>query len=256
MKIRGACNSNIGCREINQDAVLFRDLMQGEDCFALCAVCDGVGGLEHGELASGFLKERIESWFEDVCKWMDAARVDTGVLFSHLKDAAELWNEELWQQCQEKGMRMGSTMSLLMIIRDCYYIVHVGDSRVYRCRRNVLEQLTEDASVARMRNGRVKNYLSNYMGREKELQFQSLEGTVEDGDLFMVCSDGFYHYLTDGDILKLQQIYKKNSKIAEICSCVIGMLLERGERDNISLGVVVAQSRREPFGRPRLDIGS
>lgn len=249
MRIRGSYGSNIGRREINQDAVLYRDMAQRENYFALCAVCDGVGGLEHGELASGFLEGRIEGWFEDVGKWLDADKVDTGVLFSHLKDAAELWNEELWQQCQNKGMRMGSTMSLLMIIRDCYCIVHVGDSRIYRCRGNALEQLTADDSVARVKNGRMKNYLSNYMGKSESLQFQALEGTIEDGDLFLVCSDGFYHHLTGEDIPELQRIYKKNSKIDEICRHMIQMMIERGERDNVSLGAVVVQSRKDLFGR-------
>lgn len=249
MRIRGSYSSDIGRREVNQDAVLYCDMVQKENCFALCAVCDGVGGLEHGELASGFLESRIRGWFEDVGKWLDAARVETGVLFSHLKDAAELWNEELWQQCREKGMRMGSTMSLLMIIRDRYCIVHVGDSRIYRCRGNALEQLTADDSVAREKNGRVKNYLSNYMGKEESLQFQAMEGTVMDGDLFMVCSDGFYHHLTGEDIPELQRIYKKNSKIDEICRRMIQMMIERGERDNVSLGAVVVQSRKDLFGR-------
>lgn len=249
MRIRGSYSSDIGRREVNQDAVLYCDMVQKENGFALCAVCDGVGGLEHGELASGFLESRIRSWFEDVSKWLDAARVETGVLFSHLKDAAELWNEELWQQCREKGMRMGSTMSLLMIIRDRYCIVHVGDSRIYRCRGNALEQLTADDSVAREKNGRVKNYLSNYMGKEESLQFQAMEGTVMDGDLFMVCSDGFYHHLTGEDISELQRIYKKNSKIDEICRRMVQMMIERGERDNVSLGAVVVQSRKDLFGR-------
>lgn len=248
MRIRGSYGSNIGRREVNQDAVLYRDMVQKENCFALCAVCDGVGGLEHGELASGFLADRIGSWFEDVGKWLDIGKVEVGVLFSHLKDAAELWNEELWQQCRDTGMRMGSTMSLLMIIRDCYYIVHVGDSRIYRCRGNILEQMTADESVARMKNGRIKNYLSNYMGKEEGLQFQSLSGTVRDGDMFIVCSDGFYHHLTSDDIPELQRVYKKNSKLDEICRRMIQVMIERRERDNISIGVVVIQSRKERFG--------
>ncbi len=67
MKIRGGSASDIGSvRNVNQDAVCYRYLKQGKEEFALCAVCDGVGGLEHGERDSAFMVQRMEAWFDEV----------------------------------------------------------------------------------------------------------------------------------------------------------------------------------------------
>ncbi len=246
MIIRGGCASDVGSsRTVNQDAIFYRQQMQGKEEFALCAVCDGVGGLEHGEVASAFLVTRMEAWFEETVAWMDIGRADSGLLFSHLKDAAESWNEEIRQLCRERNLKTGSTMSILCLLRDKYYIIHVGDSRIYRCRGKGLEQLTVDDSVARLKAGRMKNYLSNYMGKEETLWFQALEGSVESGDLFLVCSDGLYHQLGEQDISELLQLHKKNSNIDEICRHMIRLMISRGESDNISLGAVAVAQRRE-----------
>lgn len=241
MKIRGGSASDIGSvRNVNQDAVCYRYLKQGKEGFALCAVCDGVGGLEHGEMASAFLVRRMEVWFEELVSWLAISEVETEVLFSHLKDGIECWNEELCQMCQRENLKTGSTLSLLLLIRHRYYIVHVGDSRVYRYRDYILEQLTMDDSVARLKTGQMKSYLNNYMGKQERLWFQALEGDTEKGDVFLVCSDGFYHHLTESDMGRIhEKRWKKN--LDGFCNEMIRTMMERGERDNISACVAVVE---------------
>jgi len=244
MEIYGGCWSEIGCRTVNQDAVIYRQLEQNGQYFVICAVCDGVGGLEHGEAASLFLVDGIAKWFDSVAEWLDIEQVNPGVLFSHLKDAAELWNEGVLFLCREQGIRTGSTMSLLMLIRDCYYIIHVGDSRVYRY-LDRLERLTQDASIARVKAGRVKNYLENFMGKGENLWFQSVEGSLEGREMFVVCSDGAYHHLTERDIGELYKSCLKYGEAEFYCSQVVKRMLERGERDNASLGIVLISGAGE-----------
>lgn len=237
MEIRGGVWSEIGHRKVNQDAVLYRQLIQGRHCFALGMVCDGVGGLERGEMASAFLAEKAESWFGEIANWLDIAQCETDILYSHLKDAVESWNEELCLVCRETGVRSGSTMSLLMLVRDRYYVVHVGDSRIYRF-RNGMEQLTMDASVARMKNGHMKNYLENYMGKKEELSFQAVEGMVQEGDMFLVCSDGLYHELKEEDAEALAQGCAEGEEMGKLCEKAVKWMLARGERDNLSLCLI------------------
>ncbi len=241
MKIRGGSASDIGSvRNINQDAVCCRYLKQGKEELALCAVCDGVGGLEHGERASAFLVQRMEAWFEEVASWLAIPETETEVLFSHLKDGIECWNEELCQMCQRENLKTGSTLSLLLLIRHRYYIVHVGDSRVYRYRECTLEQLTMDDSVARLKTGQMKSYLNNFMGKQEQLWFQALAGNAEKGDIFVVCSDGFYHHLMESDVERIhEKRWKKN--LDGFCREMIRTMMERGERDNISACVAVVE---------------
>ena len=242
MKIRGGSASDIGSvRTVNQDAVCYRYFKQGKETLVLCAVCDGVGGLEHGEIASAFRGGCMEEWFEELISWLDILGMESDVLFSHLKDAVECWNEDLCQMCQNENLKTGSTLSLLLLARHRAYIIHVGDSRVYRYHGGRLEQLTMDDSVARLKTGQMKSYLNNYMGKQERLWFQALEGNAEKGDIFVVCSDGFYHHLVESDIEAVhEKCWKKNPD--GFCSDMIRVMMERGEKDNIS--VCVAEVER------------
>ena len=108
MRCVAGCKSNIGrVRENNQDAVVLRTFEKRGDNFIVLAVCDGVGGLEHGEMASSLAVARIEAWFNEITEWIDIAGVDGELLFSHMKDLAEECNL-LVRECRTaRGMEMG-----------------------------------------------------------------------------------------------------------------------------------------------------
>ena len=241
MKIRGGCASDIGSvRSVNQDAVCCRLFHKRKESIALCAVCDGVGGLEHGEMSSSLLVESMDEWFGELMSWLDISKTDPEVLFSHLKDAAESWNDAICRLCQEQNLKTGSTMSLLLLVQQRYYIVHVGDSRIYRYRRGILEQLTMDDSVTRLKTGQMKSYLNNYMGKQDQLWFQALEGDIEKEDIFMLCSDGLYHHLIQSDIEALCGKHRRKD-LNRFCADMIQSMIERGEKDNISVCVAIAE---------------
>ena len=238
MRVLGGCASDIGStRKINQDGILFRCLKQHKQYFAIGAVCDGIGGLENGELSSAMIIAEINSWMQSVSQWIDISVIDPKTLYSHLKDQAEIWNEKLFLYKTANNLRTGTTMSVIMIIQNFYYIIHVGDSRIYLC-RNSIEQMTADDSQTRFENGRVKKYLSNYMGKNEKLTFQCLEGNVMQGDIFLFCTDGMYHHMREEDIEELRKKMAGNKAISKSCQEMIANMIERGEKDNISLGVI------------------
>lgn len=225
-------------RKVNQDAVVLKQISYRGKSFIILAVCDGIGGLEHGEVASALAVRRIEEWFNEVAGWLDIIETDGELVYSHLKDLAEECNE-LVRECRvTMQMETGSTMSLLMVLRDTYYIIQVGDSRVYRYRGRVLEQLTEDASVSRMKNGRMKQYLDNYLGKQDTLWFTENTGRLQEGDILLVCSDGLYHHLSVEDIRELEKEMRNRRKTCIVCAELIKRVMQRGERDNITVGIV------------------
>ncbi len=245
MRIKGGCASNVGnFRANNQDSIFFQCIEQKGNCFAVGAVCDGIGGMEHGEVASGLVVQGIRKWFRTVEGWLDLAQADPSVLFSHLKDGAESWNEDVRELCLREDIRMGTTLSLIMLVKNNYYILHVGDSRIYRYRNGSLQQLTVDDSVSRLKGGRVKNYLDNYVAKAEELRFQALEGAAETGDLFLCCSDGFYHHMTEEDIAGVCQSYRRKTNLDEVCDGLVHTMMDRGERDNVSLVAMMVEGKR------------
>lgn len=237
MLFYGSCATDIGTsRKNNQDAILYKKISQKGNDFALGVICDGIGGLEHGEAASQCVIDSALKWFDDMASWIDIEMMNADILFSHFKDAAEDWNRLVRDMIVSKKINMGTTMSAILLIRDRYFIVHVGDSRIYRYNKR-LELMTTDESMAKLRNGKMKLLLINYMGKEDVLSFYSAEGKISRGDIFLYGSDGFYHMFSDGDMGDICADIGI-AGMDKICASVIGKMMRRGESDNISVGII------------------
>ncbi len=241
MRLNGGCISDTGAvRKINQDAVFFRCMEQNGFYFALGAVCDGVGGLEHGEMASQSVIRGVEEWFEEISLWIDIEEIETEILYAHLLDGVEEWNIRVRNISLCENIHTGTTLSLIMIIRKNYYIVQVGDSRIYKYRYK-LEQLTTDAVVTGFKNGEMKNYLANYMGKAEKLWFSEAKGVFQEGDMFLFCSDGGYHLLTERDVEEIYVNYREKTDLSEVSDQLIKRMITRGESDNVSMGIIMAE---------------
>lgn len=247
MRIFGGCASDVGrVRKVNQDGIFFRCLEQQGQCFAVGAVCDGVGGLENGEVASAMIIGEINCWVQGIEQWIDISSSDPKTISSHLKDQAEIWNESLFTYRMSHNLNTGTTMSVIMIVKDFYYVIHVGDSRIYRLREK-LEQITVDECSTRLSNGMIRKYLDNYIGKSRELHFNYAEGRVMEGDLFLFCTDGFYHYMKEKDVYRVRERDIENKAISDYCWARISSIIERGETDNISLGIMYAESKKKSW---------
>lgn len=241
--ITGSYTDRGNYRENNEDAIFCRVLEKSLGAFALGAVCDGIGGLDGGEISSGYVIKAVSDWFEQISGWLDPMTADPEIIFSHLKDGAEEWNEGLFDYIRSLGIRSGTTLSALMLIRNRYYILNVGDSRIYRYSpEDGLCQLTVDSSVAVMIDGRMRSLLDNFMGKSRELRFISNYGEVRGGELFLVASDGFYHRLTETDAADIYEALSDGRCANEVCAEAVYRMLDRGERDNISVGVIFNKS--------------
>lgn len=237
MLFYGDCATDTGSsRKNNQDAILFKRTSKNSQDLALGVICDGIGGLEQGEAASQCVNNAASKWFDDVAGWIDIATMDTDILFSHFKDAAENWNSLVRDIIVSQNINTGTTMSAVLLLRDHYFIIHVGDSRIYRY-HDTLELMTTDESIAKIRNGKMKLFLINYVGRNDTLSFFSAEGTLSQGDIFIYGSDGFYHMFSDCDMDGICE-HIASVEREKICRTLIETMIQRGERDNISVGYI------------------
>lgn len=246
--LTGGCSTDRGVvKEKNEDAVFFRCIEKNGISIVFGAVCDGISGLESGEIASGYIVSQITAWVDTVVSRLDFTGMPPALLFSHMKDAAEEWNYGLYTYLREQNISSGTTMSLLMLTEDHYYIIHVGDSRIYRFVPGMgMQQITADASITVMEEGRMRSYLDNFMGKQSELVFSAYDGSVNVGDLFLYCSDGGYHRMTDEDVSILYNAIGNtisnaaggNKAADQVCHDMLDLMLSRGERDNLTLGVI------------------
>ena len=219
----------------------------------LAAVCDGIGGLERGELSSGHVVGEMERWFDTLCGWISPAEAEAGVLFSHFRDAAEAWNASLAAFLAEHELHSGTTFSGFFAVGDAFCVLNVGDSRVYRYRPGEesgfrLQQLTEDQCVFREKDGRVRSYLQNYVGRAHPLEFDSREETLQPGDMLLACTDGFYHQLTETDADGMYASLVGGADPAAVLAAYAEQMIARGERDNLSAAAAVFSGNASAVG--------
>lgn len=237
MLFYGECATDVGSsRKNNQDTILYKKVSKNSQDFAMGLICDGIGGLEHGEAASRCVCNAALEWFDELAGWIDIEAMDADILFSHFKDAAENWNCMVRNLIVSQNISTGTTMSAILLLRNRYFIIHVGDSRIYRY-HNQLELMTTDESIAKIYNGKMKLFLINYIGRDDSLSFYSAEGLISQGDIFVYGSDGFYHMFTDYD---MDDIRARIGDIGrdKICASLIQRMIQRGERDNVSVGII------------------
>ena len=239
MTVTGGACSDIGTyRDENQDRLMYGIKSSEGESFAIAAVCDGVGGAEKGGVAAQIVISGAEEWYRGISSWLDPAAADGAVVLSHLKDAAEDWNLDVRTYREENGVVTATTMSVLMILRDEFYALHVGDSRVYRYDGR-LRAITDDEVISsEAGDGQTKQLLDNYMGKADELSFRQYTGSVKRRDLVLLCSDGFYHCLSEEDAGNIYRESMTSGNLADIASKWVGVMEARGERDNVSLGLI------------------
>jgi PPM family protein phosphatase len=196
---RVAAVTDTGRRRLrNQDAYVSES--------PLFAVADGMGGAQAGELASQIAAAAIEE--------------RTGTDGRGEEAVAELVrraNERVYRRATEDpaaaGMGTTATVALVDVRAGTIAIGHVGDSRAYRLRDGVLEQLTADHSLVAelVRSGRLteeeavdhphRSVITRALGTDPDVDVDALTVEIAPGDLYLICSDGLTHMLPDADVL-------------------------------------------------------
>ena len=245
--------SDIGLkREQNQDTYLIVDhSTKGIDVQyygTMYAIADGMGGYTGGEIASKMACQGlIEYYAENTLAVQDDSDFYRNRL-QYLKAIIYNIHEKICEY-GEKNSRyenMGTTLSVLVLIKNRALIAHVGDSRIYRLRQNTLEQMTQDHTMAQifMDLGHLssekgskhpsRHVLTQALGHEIEVINTGIE-KIKKGDIFLLCSDGLNDMLTDAEI---QYILSSRSKLKDKCSRLIKKALKMGGKDNVTVIIV------------------
>jgi len=230
-------------RENNEDSLL---VLPDRGLFA---VADGMGGHAAGEVASGM----VVSILEQTCGGAEAG--DDGLdpdqlLTGALVDANRQIHDQGVENPAQRGM--GSTATALLIgDDDCYTIGHVGDSRAYRFFDGELTQLTTDHSLVQEQKDlgllreedaathRLKNVITRSIGGRDEVEVDIVRGRCSEGDIFLLCSDGFSNEVTSGEIVELLGGPETLEERADRC---IELANQKDGTDNITVVLVEVSS--------------
>ena len=202
-----AAHTDVGIRKkTNQDSVLIKvaDTDCGKVCFA--AVCDGMGGLRKGELASATLIRDFSDWFDSEFPEILYEGLDTIVLRKSWERVVSICAKELERYSSDNQVRMGTTAAVLLLAQHRYFILNIGDSRVYELTDRVWQMTKDQTFIQReMDMGRMtpeearkdsrRNVLLQCVGASDFINPEFLTGQMAENAVYMLCSDGFRHVI-------------------------------------------------------------
>jgi len=251
MNIIGNIHSDVGIKkQVNQDAACLKvtNTFIGET--ALAVVCDGMGGFAEGEVASSSLILAFSEWFETRFHSLLKNGINFEIIRNEWLSIIEDQNKKLCDYGQQHNVKVGSTLTAVLVLGKKYYIVNVGDSRAYEI-SDALYQLTDDQTLVSqaVKEGKISKYeavnhpkshvLSQCVGVTPTVKPDFSEGIYNDTATYMLCSDGFRHELSDeelysallpSEVFDLKSTKVQQYTLTETCK-------SRGEKDNITVVV-------------------
>ncbi len=229
-KLEMSCGTDVGAvRKSNQDSVAVFPQ------HALVVLADGMGGHNAGEVASRKAVEVIR----------DAVRDGVGLESAVIRANAEVYR---MSEVKQDYSGMGTTLVAAKYEDDKVIFANVGDSRMYRFRKQKFEQLTADQTVAQeMRNHDIEynegrhisafeHILTNALGIQSECEVVMSYEVVEPGDIYLFCSDGLSGVLDDELIAKI--LKARAGTIEGVIQNLLSAALRRSAADNISIALV------------------
>ena len=239
--------SDVGqVREHNEDFI-------GWDAhLGLVLLADGMGGHNAGEVASELAVSSIRDALQDVLgpEMASSSVIDFN---DALREAIVYANDEIIRMASERleCAGMGTTIVVTLFHGDRVIIANVGDSRMYRLRDKELTQVTTDHSLVQemLDNGYIseeeaqlsasRNLITRALGIAEQVEVDVVQDSVENGDSYLLCSDGLTDLVTNEEILQLWLLYKDDLKTG--CKELVSLANEKGGKDNISVILVSLQ---------------
>ncbi|MBZ2173925.1 Stp1/IreP family PP2C-type Ser/Thr phosphatase [Schnuerera sp. xch1] len=226
-------------RDINQD---FYYISSSTDCH-LFIIADGMGGHKAGEIAAKIAIETISSSLE---KNLKNLKLDDNYIKNSIEDSIWKANEKIYKMSLEndKCFGMGTTVTLAYENDNRIFVGHVGDSRAYLLRDNVLHQVTTDHSLVEelIRNGSIskeeakyhpqKNIITRAVGTSKEIEVDLIVKKKIKGDILLLCTDGLTNMVDD---VEIKELLCNNENIQRACELLVELSNNRGGYDNITV---------------------
>lgn len=247
-----SASSDIGLvKDTNQDSLSVKVIRTPIGKMSFAILCDGMGGLAKGEVASASVIRTFDEWAKNnmfsICNNTFSAELLRQQWEKILLDQNNLI-KAYGARC---GVRLGTTAVIMLLTDTNYYIMNVGDSRAYEITDNVYQLTNDHTFVARevalgnmtpeqAETDNRRSVLLQCIGASEDVYPDFFVGETKMNAVYMLCSDGFRHEITTDEIFEkfqpavLLDEYSMNNNASDL----INLNKQRNERDNISVALI------------------
>ncbi len=245
--------TDVGLRKkTNQDSLLLETADSAFGKIAFGVVCDGMGGFAKGELASSTLIKGFKEWFDNRFVDLVAEGFSEAGLRRDWNQIINTQNDLIQNYGRKNGIRLGTTLSGILIYKGKYYIVNVGDSRIYHILPNEIRQITKDHTYIQREidAGRMtkeealvsnqRSVLLQCVGASEDIYPDYFSGLVTVNEIFLLCCDGFVHLITEAEFLQYlnPNLLVNENAMTEYSKYLVDLNKYRNELDNITVGLI------------------
>ncbi len=239
---KGFATSDVGqAREINED---YFYISFPDDPVQLYILADGMGGYNGGEIASKLAVTTAKNY---IISNYEKTNKDKESLLDLVKNASQYANMVVFEKSKDKEelAKMGTTLDICLVYQNKLFISHIGDSRIYRLRKEFFRKLTKDHSYVQqlVDEGKItkeegmnhpkKNMLMKALGCTPFIEPDAMVKGFIKNDVILMCSDGLTNMVPEEQIY---QIIKENP--TDATKLLVQRANDLGGRDNITAVII------------------
>jgi len=250
-RVQIGVSSSIGRRSYQQDAAKVESEYAYTDTNKMIAIlCDGMGGLSGGEIASNLCANNLYKDFHTVDVSENAAGFLKAAIDKLDRQVSDLKDEN------QKPLNAGTTLACIIIIDNKMYWASVGDSRIYLIRGNEMAQITVDHNYQLLLDQKVKKgiitkeqaqthpkreALISYMGMRgvKYIDMNSTPFQLKSGDCILICSDGLYRCLEETEMKNM--ILNSKKDMTDVANELISKALSKQKKNQDNTTAVLVK---------------
>lgn len=237
--MRISAKTDVGLiRNQNQDSYAAGEL-PGDISWAI--VCDGMGGAAGGAVASTMAVRMISEKISSACRQNMTENMIRNILINSIENA----NSTIFDvSCSNPELRgMGTTAVAMIAVGGYAYIAHVGDSRAYKIKKDIITQITRDHSMVQQlvdrgeitpeqaRNHPERNIITRAVGVDEKVNVEFDLVKFDEDEMILICSDGLCGYASDKQIIETIQ----NNDFYMCADKLIDLAGINGGGDNITV---------------------
>lgn len=244
-----SASTDIGnVKKTNQDSLNVKTLTVSGEKVVFAIICDGMGGLERGEVASASVVKAFSKWAVERLPYMVEDSFPAEAICREWSDLITRYNTKIGDYGKKSGISLGTTVTVIILTGTNYCIGQVGDGRAYEITDRAFILTKDQTLVAKevdqglltpeeaLEDPR-RSVLLQCVGASENVYPEFVLGQTKQNAVYMLCSDGFRHEISGEEIAAYFHPDRMINADAMHANeqMLIEMNKQRQERDNISV---------------------